>query len=419
MPLTSQTPRPKVLVISQYFWPEGFRINDVVASLVERGCDVTVLTGQPNYPDGKVYPGYHALGSSEETHASGAHIVRIPLIPRGKRSAVRLALNYLSFIASGLMVAPWKLRGRAFDVVFVYGVSPITQAIPGMLMRRTKRAALVVWVQDLWPESLEVTGLVRNRAILAMVGAMTRWIYRHCDRLLVQSRSFVPTVQAMAGTVPVVYHPNPGDLAQSDIASPAASLPVGFNVVFAGNIGSAQSPQTIVKAACLLQDLPDLKFVMVGSGSKLEWMQAETARLGLTNVLFLGRFPAEVMQPILQQAAALLITLGKGDILAQTIPSKLATYLAAGRPIVGALDGEGSDVIAQAGAGMCCAAEDADGLAAAVRSLYHLPPDVRLAMGASARHYFSDNFEPGRLADDLIGQFVIAMEQAGSRTRVL
>lgn len=419
MAMSAQAPGMKVLVVSQYFWPEGFRINDVVSSLVERGCVVTVLTGQPNYPEGKIYPGYRALGSSRQTHANGAQVVRIPLLPRGKGSGLRLALNYLSFVASGVLVAPWTLRKREFDVIFVYAISPITQAIPAMLLRRTKCAALVVWVQDLWPQSLEVTGFVQSKTILGLVDALTRWIYRHCDRLLVQSQSFVATVQAMSGSVPVAYHPNPGEPVRLDDALPAVSLPQGFNLVFAGNIGNAQAPETILAAAHQLQDLVDLNIVMIGSGSRLNWLQDEAVRLGVTNMHFLGRFPPEDVLPILHQASALLITLGKGDILAQTIPSKLGTYLAAGRPIVGALNGEGADIIAKAEAGVSCAAEDVDGLVAAVRNVYHLPQETRRAMGVSGQQYYSNNFEPGRLADNLIEQFAIAIKRARFKSKGL
>lgn len=409
--------RLKVLVVSQYFWPESFRINEVVEALIQRGCQVTVLTGQPNYPEGKVYPGYRAFSTVEEQHESGARIVRIPLLPRSSGSGLRLALNYLSFVFSGLVIAPWKLRQDTFDVIFVYAISPVTQVIPAILLRRLKRSALVVWVQDLWPESLEVTGFVRNRTVLGLVAAMTRWIYRRSDRLLVQSKAFIAPVETMAGGTPVAYHPNPGDASRPGaVATPAATLAPGFNVVFAGNMGTAQSPETIVRAAFALQDLKDLRFVIIGGGSRLEWLREEARRLGLANMDFMGRFQAEQMIPILRQASALLITLGSGDILTRTIPSKLGTYLAVGRPIVGALDGEGADVIASARAGVSCPAEDADGLAAAIRSVYHLPDEDRLAMGASGQQYFSDHFEPGRLAGNLVDQFRIAINEAGFNT---
>lgn len=209
-----------VLVLSQHYWPETFRINEITDSLRECGCDVSVLTGQPNYPDGAIFDGYRAGGWGEQTHPGGYPIFRVPLLPRGGGKALQLVGNYLSFVVTASLLGPWLLRRRRVDVVFVYGTSPILQAIAAIVVARIKGAALVTWVQDLWPQSLEVTGYVRNPRLLASVAALVRWIYRRCDLLLVQSQAFVPTVRAMAGGVPVEVHPNPGEAA-FDRAAPS------------------------------------------------------------------------------------------------------------------------------------------------------------------------------------------------------
>ena len=177
----------RVLVLSQYFWPEGFQINHVVQSLVGRGIEVDVLTGKPNYPEGVVFDGYRAWGCQTEQWA-GAGIYRVPLVPRGTKSAVRLALNYLSFVVSGLVFAPWMLRARSYDAIFVYAPSPILQAIPALFLGRIKRCPVLLWVQDLWPESLVATGYVRSPRVLLAVERVVRFIYRRTDLLLVQSR---------------------------------------------------------------------------------------------------------------------------------------------------------------------------------------------------------------------------------------
>ena len=195
----------KVLVVSQYFWPEGFRINEVVRSLVEEGVEVDVLTGKPNYPEGVIFNGYRAGGCQVEAWA-GATVYRVPLFPRGARGALRLALNYLSFVASGLIFGPWLLRKRQYDVVFVYGLSPILLAIPAIFLAWIKRRKLIVWVQDLWPESLSATGYVRNASVLRSVEWVVRWIYRHTDLLLVQSRAFEAPVAALATGKPTLIH---------------------------------------------------------------------------------------------------------------------------------------------------------------------------------------------------------------------
>jgi glycosyltransferase involved in cell wall biosynthesis len=397
----------RVLILSQYFWPETFRITEVAQSLREAGCEVTVLTGQPNYPDGVVFEGYDAFGIGREEHA-GCEVYRVPLAPRGRAGALRLAFNYLSFVFCAGVLGPFLLRRRKFDVIFVYGISPILQAVPGLVLRRTTGAALVVWVQDLWPQSLEVTGFLRNRRALGLVASVVRWIYRRSDLLLVQSQGFVAEVAAMAGDTPVEYHPNPGELAFS--APPAATPPAlvlqpGFNIVFAGNLGTVQALDTVLAAAALLSDLADTRFVLIGAGSRQLWLQERVKQLGLTNVQMAGRFAPEQMPGILAQASALLVSLVRSPIMSQTIPSKVQAYLAAGRPVIASLDGEGARVIMEAGAGIACPAEDAEALAAAVRELQRTSTGELELMSQNARAYYEANFEPKGLAVRLERRF--------------
>ena len=197
----------KILVVSQYFSPENFRINEIVQTLVDKGIEVDVLTGKPNYPEGVFFPGYTAWGCMKQK-LLGATVYRVPIIARGARSAMRLALNYLSFVMSGLLYGPWLLRRKKYDAVFVYGVSPILQAIPALLIGRLKGARVTVWVQDLWPESLEATGYIQNKIMLRWVEHLVRFIYSHTDLLLVQSRGFKARVAVLAPGKPVVYFPN-------------------------------------------------------------------------------------------------------------------------------------------------------------------------------------------------------------------
>jgi glycosyltransferase involved in cell wall biosynthesis len=393
----------KILIVTQYFWPETFRITEVAQSLRGLGHEVIVLTGQPNYPEGVVLPGYAAASLRVQTH-DGLTIYRVPLFPRGHGSAPRLVLNYLSFIVSAAAFGPWLLRGRHFDVVLVYGVSPILQAIPAIWLAWIKGARLVTWVQDLWPESLSATGFIRNPKILGLVAAVVRWIYRKNDLLLVQSQAFVDRVVRMAGTTPVVYHPNPGDLAIATVGSDrptALQLEPGFNVVFAGNLGTVQALDTVLAAANLLRDKQDVCFVLVGSGSRSEWLQQEVNRLGLNNVKMPGRFPPADMPGILAQASAVLVSLVKDPIISQTVPSKVQAYLAAGKPIIASLDGEGARVVLEADAGVACPAEDAQALADAVLQLRNALPVERQQMAQRGLIYYEQHFEPTLLSKRL------------------
>ena len=395
----------RVLVVSQYFWPESFRINDVAKSLLDKGIEVEVLTGKPNYPRGEMFAGYRAWGCQQETYLH-MNINRLPLLARAKGGA-RLAMNYLSFILSGLLFAPWMLRGKKFEVIFIYAPSPVLQAIPAIFLGWLKGCPVVLWVQDLWPESLSATGHVQNRVVLKLVELVVRFIYRHTDLLLVQSRAFEEPVRALASGTPIVYYPNSVDdtfaLPVTDEPPPVAGLGEGFPVLFAGNIGAAQAVGVIVEAAFLLREYADIHFVVLGDGSYREWMLNEVQRRKLANIHLPGRFPVETMPGFMQKASALLVTLADQPIFAATVPNKVQAYLAAGRPIIACLNGEGARLVVEAGAGLATPAEDAGSLADSVLSLYRLSAAEREKMGENGRRYYQQHFDHEHLVDELIG----------------
>lgn len=394
----------RLLLFTQYFWPEDFRINELASSLQERGIDVHVVTGKPNYPGGRVLDGYRASGCQRELH-DGVPILRIPIVPRGNGGA-RLAINYLSFVFSGLVFAPWMLRGRKFDAIFVFAPSPILQAIPAIFLGWLKGCPVVLWVQDLWPESLSATGHVKNRTVLRLVERVVRYIYKHVDLLLVQSHAFVEPVRAFASGTRIEYHPN--SVMDSFAASaeeecaPVADIKDQFIVMFAGNIGSAQAVDTILEAAVQLKSHSDIHFVLVGAGSRADWMKQEAAVQGLTNLRLPGRFPVSMMPSFMQAASALLVTLADEEIFRHTIPSKVQAYLAAGRPILASLNGEGARIVLEAGAGVASPAEDGKALAKAVLTMYHMTNDERQAMGARGRAYYAQHYTHDKLTDRLI-----------------
>lgn len=410
--LSLPTPTFSVLVVSQYFRPETFRINDVVDGLVAAGCKVTVLTGQPNYPEGKVFHGYTWWRIGREAPSDGLRIYRVPIVPRGRGGAIQLVANYLSFLLSASVLLVPLLVGRRFDVICVYGVSPILQAIPAIIAKMVWRSPLIIWVQDLWPKSLEVTGFVRNRQVLGLVSLVTRWIYRRADLLLVPSRSFVDEVRRDAFPTPVEYLPNPAEVVSPTSGSVAgAGLPAPFSVVFAGNIGKAQALDVAVSAAKLLEDDPEIGLVLVGTGSALSTLQERVQEEGLKNVHFLGRFPPEAMPAIYASAGALLVSLVRDEALAVILPSKVPTYLAAAKPILAALSGEGAQVIEDSGAGIVVAQEDAGALATAIRQLKALGPMEREKLGAKGRKYFEENYE----LQSIVGQFVQRFDRLSGR----
>ncbi len=399
----------RLLVLTQYFWPENFRINDVVEGLVERGHDVTVYTGLPNYPGGRFFAGYGLTGPFCERYR-GAKVRRAPLIARGAGGAVRLALNYFSHAASATLLAPCLVRGR-FDAIVVYEPSPMTIGIPARALRAMKKAPLLFWVQDLWPESLSATGAVRNHAALAMVDRLIKWIYRGCDRVLVQSEAFAPSVRAHGVPLErIAYLPNSAEtfyrrLVPAAADPEAAELPSGFRVLYAGNIGAAQDFATILAAAERLKTHPHIQWVVIGDGRMRGWVADQVHARGLQHsVHLLGPRPAERMPRYFAHADALLATLARQPIFAVTIPSKIQSYMACGRPIIAALEGEGGRIIREAGAGWVVPPEDPQALADAVLAASRTSRPELDEMGNRGEAFFRRHFEREMLLDRLEGE---------------
>lgn len=392
----------RILVVSQYFWPESFRINDIVHGLRELGHDISVLTGVPNYPEGCFFAGYGFIGPAREDY-EGIPVFRVPILPRGPGGGLRLALNYLSFVVSASLLGPVRLRQK-FDAILVYEPSPVTVMLPAILLRRLRKIPVLFWVQDLWPESLSATGMVRARWILSLVERMVRFIYRRSDRILVQSKAFEEQVLRLGGAKErIVYLPNSAEAFYCPVelerdAEERRLVPEGFRVIFAGNIGAAQSFETIIEAATLLRDTPEIQWIILGDGRMREWAEAEVITRKLTGcVRFLGRFPPENMPRFFALADALLVTLRHDPAFAKTVPSKLQSYLACGRPVIAALDGEGARVLNESGAGLTCPADDPRSLADKVLSMYRMPESERERMGERGRAYFEAEFERGIL----------------------
>lgn len=401
----------KVLIWSQYFWPENFPINKLAVELHAQGVEVTVVTGKPNYPDGQVFPGYTASGIQREEYF-GVEVIRIPLHPRGKGSSYGLVLNYLSFIFSGYFFAPFALRGRKFDAVFVYAPSPLLQALPAIFVAWLTNAPLIVWVQDIWPETLRATGFIKNRGILLFVEGAVRYIYRYSDSILIQSEAFRTSVERLVSNKDKIrFYPNSaGDLADASSLSEhrckaAADIQQHFSVVFAGNIGSAQSCETIVAAAELLIEHSTIKFYLVGSGSRFASIALDVKNKGMSNIIMTGRFSPEEMPSVFSAASVLLVCLKNDPALSATIPSKLQSYMSAGKPIIASLDGEAARLVVDANAGVSCQAEDSEALAKAVLQLYQMAPDERSRLGMNARHYFKTHFHLTERVSELVCHF--------------
>jgi colanic acid biosynthesis glycosyl transferase WcaI len=395
----------RLLVVSQYFWPENFRINDLVAELVRRGHQVTVLTGLPNYPAGKVFQEFQ-IAPDQYSLYEGAKVVRVPLMPRGQ-GGLRLMLNYLTFAVNASVLGLWKLRGRQFDAIFAYEPSPITVGLPAVVLRAVKRAPLTFWVLDLWPETLKAVGAVRSRVALWTVGQLVTFIYKRCDLILAQSKSFIPQIQKYAcNPSRVLYFPSWSeldfDMQHAIPADEVPSKPGSFNVMFAGNIGEAQDFPAILNAAETLKSHVDLRWLIVGDGRMARWVNDEIKRRNLQDrILMLGRHPAERMPSFFKHADALLVSLKDETIFSMTIPGKLQSYLAAGIPVIAMLNGEGADLVKSSHSGVVCAAGDHAGLANAVAAFMKMTASQRFIMGANGLKVAAKEFSRDVLISQL------------------
>jgi glycosyltransferase involved in cell wall biosynthesis len=413
--------RMKLLLVTQYFWPENFRINDLAGEFHKRGHEVTVLTGLPNYPTGQFFPGYGVRGPYREQH-DGVDIIRCFLLPRGGGGGVRLSMNYLSFALSATIRGLLACR-KAYDVIFVHEPSPLTVALPAIALRKLTGAPLLLWVLDLWPESVSATQAVTSPVLLRLIERMVHFIYRRCDRILVQSKAFVSHVERQ-GAAPrkIAYFPSWAEALYVPTAGQPSlpdgvSLPDGFRIMFAGNIGEAQDFGTILGAAERLRSRPDIHWIILGDGRMFGWVQDEVRRRQLTRTVhLLGRYPLEGMPAFFAQADAMLVTLRREPIFALTIPGKVQSYLASGRPIIAALDGEGARIVQEAGAGVVCPAEQPEALADAAEKMADLPGEDRASMGRRGAEYYAAHFDRTVLFDQLEGWIrEFAVEQGGTR----
>lgn len=395
----------RILVVSQYFWPENFRINDLVKEWVRRGHEVTVLTGIPNYPAGKIFNAYRKQPSAFATY-EGAEVVRVPILPRGT-GGLRLILNYFSFVLGASIWGLWRLCGKQADVIFVFGPSPVTVGLPAVWLSKIKKAPVVFWVLDLWPETLAALGVVRSPQLLGWVGRLVRYIYNRCTLVLGQSRSFLGSIASHCGDKEKIrYFPSwAEDVFMDGDVQPAPEVPQwtgGFTIVFAGNIGEAQDIPAVLDAAERLKDNTSIRWVIVGDGRKSDWLQYEVAHRGLGNqVLLPGRFPLDRMPSFYAHADALLVSLKRDPVFSMTIPGKVQSYLMAGIPLLGMLDGEGATVICDAKAGMTCEAGDGASLAKAVLTLSAMPTGERNQLGLNGREYAKQEFNRTQLIDRL------------------
>jgi len=393
-----------ILVVSQYFYPETFRINDMCLEWVKRGYKVTVVTGIPNYPMGKIFEGY---GLTKKRHEiwNGVEIIRLPLIPRGS-SSVGMILNYLSFMVSGVIAG--KLKKIDADIVFSYEVSPMTQVLTGVSFAKRLHVPHFLYVQDLWPENvITVTGIT-NRFIINPINKMVDKIYRNTDEIFATSPSFVEAICSRKVPVDrnkVHYWPQYAE----EFYQPCEKKEIpeipddsSFKVIFTGNVGTAQGLDILPKTAKLLKN-EDVKFVIVGDGRYLSTLEKEINDNGVNGkFVLIPRQPAQRIPELLCACGTAFISFQDDPLWTMTIPAKLQSYMACGMPIIAAAQGETRRIIEEADCGMCCNIGDTNALADLIRTM----KSVDLSeLGLNSRKYCEEHFNKNNLMDEMNNYF--------------
>ncbi len=397
----------KILIITQYFYPENFRINDLALGLKEKGHQVSVLTGIPNYPKGSFFDNYAFWKNNDEVW-NGMKIYRAKILPRGK-GGIKLILNYLSF-AFFCSIKALFIKEK-FDKIFVYQPSPVTVGIPAIIASKKMKIPYYFWVQDLWPASLSAGGGINNPYIHQFFNKLTQYIYKKAKVILIQSNGFISYINKQGNFLDkITYFPNSAEnfyKALNPEANYLNKMPEGFKLLYAGNLGEAQGISTFIDAAKIIQDKGiDIKWIFLGDGRQKDHYVSEIKRKNLQkNFFFLGSFPVETMPSFFCCADALIVSLKNENIFSLTVPSKIPSYLASGKPILGALDGEGAKVISDSKAGYVSMPENPELFAKIVIDFYNLTNTEKKEMAENAIKYFKKEFDRDMLIDRLVTIF--------------
>lgn len=383
-----------ILIISQWYAPEpDGRVSALAEGLVKNGHEVTVITGFPNYPKGALYDGYTLKWRQWES-SKGVRILRLPLYPDHSRSVIKRSLNYLSFSLSLTFMAPWFISKP--DVIWSYTA---LVGLPTVWISRLFRAPFVMEIADIWPDTLTATGMLKEGLFVRALGRVSKYIYNSAAALTVQNPGFKPCIEKK-GVKPEkihvienwadenIYQPTEYD---EELAK-ACGMYGRFNVVFAGALGMAQGLDTIIEAARLCADAPEIQFVFIGDGSCLTQTKEYVQQNKLKNVIFLGRKPAIEMPRYFAISDVLLVHLHDEPIFEITLPAKTQAYLACGKPVIMAKRGDGAALIDECACGISCLPDNPEAMAQSVKALLEMSVDRREAMGKAGRALYLQRF---------------------------
>ena len=402
-----------ILIVTPHFYPENFRINDFAVAFQNRGHNIRVLTSIPDYPGGKFYDGY-GIFKNNRSNYNGIEIYRAPLIPRGSGSRIRLSLNYLSFIIGSIFTSLFLLR-KNIDLIFVFEPSPITVGFPAIFIKKLKQIPICFWVLDLWPESVASAGNLKSGLIPKLLTPVVKYIYDHCDKILVSSKGFIDSIKEKGiNSKKILFFPQWAEPIFKPIKkdnSLLKNIPENsFKIMFAGNIGEAQDFPAILNAAKRLKDIPDIHWIILGGGSKADWVKKKIDEYKLNHCFhMLGSFPIEQMPIFYAHADAMLFSLKDEYIFSITIPAKVQSYLACGKPILSMINGEALKLIESSKAGLACSAGDSLGLSENIIKMSAMSSNDIKQIGENSYNCYKNHFDREMLfkkAENIFYKFV-------------
>lgn len=383
----------RCLLLTNHFYPESFRCNDIAFELARRGYQVTVLTAIPDYPVGKFHEGY-SLFKKRREYVNGVKVIRVPIIPRGNGTAIRMLLNYASSIFFFFFYGLYQALFHKYDCIFVHDTSPAFIGLPGVLVKKIQRVPMDLWILDMWPQSLAAGG-IRNPFVYKQIDAMMDFIYRNSAIIHISSLGFRKLLRER--NVPdekIAYLPNWSDDSIINTRSvDIPELPQGFIIMFAGNLGEAQNLENVLKAASLLKEHKMIHWVFLGDGRKKPWMEHYVAENHLEDTVHLmGRYPIDAMPEFFKKADVMLVSLADELVFNLTLPAKVQAYMSCAKPIVAMLNGEGQEIVKDAGCGWCVGATDVEGLAREVLSICRISNEQLKAIGQNGYDYYMKHF---------------------------
>lgn len=400
--------KKKILIVCQHFWPESFRINDIADYFLDQDCEIDVLCGRPNYPSGRLAEGYSLWNRRKESYRS-ATVYRSFEIPRGNNSNLRIFLNYISFPLSSLLHTP-RLLTKKYDKILLYQLSPVMMTIAGIVIGKIKKTETTMYVLDLWPENLFSVLDIKNPIFRKLATSVSHWHYRRADRLVALSERMRERLLEATGkpAKDVIVLPQAAEkLYETPIRDSALEKQFqnSFNIVFTGNISPAQSFDTMIEAAEILkkQGHSQIKWIIVGDGMSRKDVQTKVSDRDLNDVFYFeGQKPIDDMPKYTNIADVLVGCLVKSNLLEATIPAKVMSYIASGKPIVLAMDGEVQDLInKQIQCGYAGPTQDAIYLANSIKKIYSMDNKSRALLGERARNYHNKYFARDIIMDKL------------------